>query len=149
MFISDRLVEMIERSADELARKWLEDVRKRPETPTYHTFDPDVLFQRVKLVYSKLGQWISRETTEEEIAAYYVALGDRRRKEGFALSEVVWALVTTRRRIWLKVLSEGFLDTSLELNQALELNNRVVQYFDKAGYYLCVGYERGEQQVGI
>jgi hypothetical protein len=143
MFISDRLVQMIERNADELARRWLQEVRTRPETPSYHTFDPDALLERVTLVYSQLGRWISRETTQEEIAEYYVALGNRRRKEGFALSEVMWALVTTRRQIWFKVLSDGFLDTSLELNQALELNNRVVQYFDRAAYYLCVGYEKG------
>jgi hypothetical protein len=142
MYISDRLVEMIERSADELAGRWLEDVRKRPETPTYHTFDPDLLFDRVRSVYSHLGRWISRETSEEEISSYYESLGSRRRSEGFALSEVMWALVITRRHIWYKVLSEGFLDTSLELNQALELNNRVVLFFDKAAYYLCVGYEK-------
>ncbi len=141
MFISDRLVEMIERNADELARRWLEDVRRRPETPTYHTFDPDELIHRVHLVYSQLGRWISRETAEEEIAEYYLSLGERRRKEGFAVSEVIWALVITRRHIWFKVLSDGLLDTALELNQALELNNRVIRYFDRALYYLCVGYE--------
>lgn len=144
MFISERLVEMIERSADELARRWLRDVRTRPETPTYHTFDPEALLQRVALVYSQLGQWISRETSEEEIAKYYGSLGERRRREGFALSEVMWALVVTRRHIWFKVLSDGLMDTSLELNQALELNNRVVLFFDKAAYYLCKGYEKGD-----
>ena len=144
MYISDRLVEMIERNADELAGRWLKDVRTRPETPTYHAFDPDALLQRVALVYSQLGRWISRETTQEEVEAYYVSLGIRRRKEGFALSEVMWALVMTRRHIWHKVLSDGFLDTSLELNQALELNNRVVLFFDKAAYFLCKGYEKGE-----
>jgi len=143
MYISERLVEMIERNADELAGKWLKDVRTRPETPTYRTFDPDLLFDRVRSVYSHLGRWISRETTEEEVASYYVSLGSRRREEGFALSEVMWALVITRRHIWYKVLSDGLLDTSLELNQALELNNRVVLFFDKAAYYLCKGYEKG------
>jgi hypothetical protein len=144
MYISERLVEMIERSADELAMRWLEDVRKRPETPTYHTFDADLLFDRVRSVYSHLGEWISRETSEETIASYYMSLGSRRREEGFALSEVMWALVMTRRHIWYKVLSEGFLDTSLELNQALELNNRVVLFFDKAAYFLCKGYDKRE-----
>jgi len=143
MFISKKLVQMIEQDADMLSKKWLEDVRRRPETPTYHTFDPDELYRRVHLVYSQLGKWVSYETTKEDIATHYTALGAQRRKEGFALSEVIQALILTRRYIWLKVLSDGFLDTALELHQGLDLTNRVVLFFDRAIYYTAKGYEKG------
>jgi hypothetical protein len=33
------------------------------------------------------------------------------------------------------------LDTALELHQAIELNNRVVLFFDRAIYYTILGYE--------
>jgi hypothetical protein len=143
MFISRKLVEMIERDAGMLAKKWLEDVRRRPETPTYHTFDPDALYRRAHLVYSQLGKWVSYETSKEEIATHYTALGAERRKEGFALSEVIQALILTRRYVWLKVLSDGFLETALELHQGLDLVNRVVLFFDRAIYYTAKGYEKG------
>ena len=142
MFISRKLVEMIERDAGMLAKKWLEDVRRRPETPTYHTFDPDALYRRAHLVYSQLGKWVSYETSKEEIATHYTALGAERRKEGFALSEVIQALILTRRYVWLKVLSDGFLETALELHQGLDLVNRVVLFFDRAIYYTAKGYEK-------
>ena len=142
MFISQKLVEMIERDADKLTVRWLEDVRKRPEAPTYHTFDSDELYRRAHLVYSQLGKWISYETSKDEIAAHYTALGGQRRKEGFALSEVIEALILTRRYIWLKILSDGFLDTALDLHKAMELNNRVILFFDRVIYYTALGYER-------
>jgi hypothetical protein len=143
MYISERLVEMIERSADELARRWLEDVRKRPETPPITPSIP-TSFDRVRSVYSHLGEVdLPGDLRRGDRILLHVS-GRRRREEGFALSEVMWALVMTRRHIWYKVLSDGFLDTSLELNQALELNNRVVLFFDKAAYYLCKGYEKEE-----
>ena len=143
MFISRKLVEMIERDAGMLAKKWLEEVRRRPETPTYHTFDPDALYRRAHLVYSQIGKWVSYETSKEEIATHYTALGAERRKEGFALSEVIQALILTRRYVWLKVLSDGFLETALELHQGLDLVNRVVLFFDRAIYYTAKGYEKG------
>jgi hypothetical protein len=143
MFISQKLVEMIEHDADKLTIRWLEDVRKRPETPTYHTFDPDELYRRAHLVYSQLGKWLSYETTKEEVAEHYIALGAQRRKEGFSLAEVLEALILTRRYIWLKVLSDGFLDTALDLHKALELNNRVILFFDRVIYYTAVGHEKG------
>jgi hypothetical protein len=142
MLLSQQMVDLIEHNADELSKRWLEDVRRRPETPTYHTFDPDALYSRVHMVYSHLGQWISNKASKEEIATHYTALGGQRRKEGFALSEVIQALIITRRYIWLKILSDGLLDTALDLHKSLDLNNRVVLFFDRAIYYTAMGYEK-------
>jgi len=142
MLLSQKLVELIENDADKLTKMWLEDVQKRPETPTYHTFDPNELYHRAHRVYSQLGKWISHETNKEEIAAYYTAMGAQRRKEGFALSEVIQALIITRRYVWLKVLSEGLLDTALDMYKALDLINRVILFFDRAIYYTAKGYEK-------
>jgi hypothetical protein len=144
MLISQKLVELIEHNADSLTKRWLADVQKHLDTPTYHKFNPDELYQRSYTVYSQLGKWISQETTKEDIAKYYIALGQQRRKEGFALPEVIQALIITRRHLWLKVLSEGLLDTVLELYRAMELNNRVILFFDRAIFYTSVGYERGD-----
>ena len=139
-----RLVKLIESHADELSRNLLQDLRKRDSTSTFHTYDEKEIYERAFNVYSHLGKWISRETTKEVIAKHYTAIGAKRRKEGFALSEIIQALIMTRRHLWLKVLAEGFLDTALDLNQALDLNNRVILFFDRAIFYTTVGYERDE-----
>ncbi len=140
--ISQKLVDLIERSAEELTNNWLADVRKELHLPTYQSFDNTELYQRAFKVYSQLGKWISRETTKEEIAKEYMALGAQRRKEGFALAEIIQALILIRRNLWRKVLREGLLDTTLDLYQAMELNNRVIRFFDRAIYFTAVGYEK-------
>ncbi len=140
--ISKRLVELIERSADRLARSWVEDVKRRPETATYHRYPDDALHRRVYDVYQRLGKWISRETSVEEIASVYTALGCQRYEEGFSLSEVLEALILSRRHLWLLVLKEGFLETALDLQAALDLNGRAVLFFDRSMYYTAVGFEK-------
>ena len=142
MLVSERLVELIEKNAETLTNEWLADVQKHPDTPTYQKYNPAELHKRCYTVYSQLGKWLSRETTKKEIAEYYMPMGKQRRKEGFALSEVILALIIIRRRLWLKVISEGLLDTALELHRAMELNNRVVLFFDRAIYYTAMGYEK-------
>jgi hypothetical protein len=142
MFISKTLVELIERNADSLTREWLADVQKHPDTPTYHNFAPDELYKRCFKVYSQLETWLSSETSKEDIAANYTELGKTRQSEGFALSEVIQALILIRRRLWLKILSEGFLDSAMEYRRALELNNRVILFFDRAIFYTALGYEK-------
>jgi hypothetical protein len=127
-----RLVDLIERNAAELTTNWLAQIRKDTSLPTYHGFDSIELYSRAFRVYSQLGKWISRETTKEEIARDYIALGAQRRKEGFSLSEIIQALFLIRRT----------LDTTYDLYQAIELNDRVTLFFDRAIFFTAVGYER-------
>ncbi|MDH7511875.1 MAG: RsbRD N-terminal domain-containing protein [Clostridiales bacterium] len=139
--VSQKLVELIERNAAELANNWLADIRKEFSLASYHRFDNVELYNRAYRVYSQLGKWISRETTKEDIARDYMALGAERRKEGFSLSEIIQALILIRRNLWKKILEEGLLDTTLDLYQAIELNNRVTLFFDRAIYYTALGFE--------
>lgn len=141
--VSRKLVDLIEGNAQNLTLRCLRDLRTHACCPTYHGYDEDELFDRIFNVYSQLGKWLSRMTSKQEIKDHYTALGKQRRMEGFALSEVIMALIIIRRHIWLKVLSEGFIDSALDLNLALELNNRVVLFFDRATYYTTVGFEQG------
>lgn len=140
-YVSEKLVKLIEKNAKQLTTNWLNDVRNHPHTKTYHSYDEEKLFNRAFDVYSRLSKWISKETTKEEIYEHYFALGRQRREEGFALSEFIQALIITRRHIWLKVMAEGFLDTALDMYKALELNNRVILFFDRAIHSAALGYE--------
>lgn len=144
--ISEKLVSLIESNADDLTKHWLGDVRENPSTPTYHEFDEEKLYKRAHLVYSQLSHWISRSTSKDEIRNYYTRLGQERFEEGFALHEVVSALVLLKRHLWLYILSDGQLSTAFELYQSLELNNRVVLFFDRAIYYTIIGYEEAVRQ---
>ncbi len=131
---------MIETRADKVAKLWLKEVRQSRYTPTYHHFSEEELFRRAMAVYERLGYWLSPETKQEEIRFFYMNLGRQRYQEGFGLDEVVMAIILLKRYLWLEVLSEGLTQTNLELYQALELNNQVVLYFDRAVYYSIVGY---------
>ncbi len=139
--LSRKLVELIECNADNLTKRWLADVKKHPGTKTYHTYDEKKLYQRAFTVYSQFDKWMSNETTKKDIENIYIALGKQRRQEGFALSEVIQALIITRRHIWLLVRSAGLLDTALDLHQAIDLINRSVLFFDRAIYFTAVGFE--------
>lgn len=141
MPLSRKLVGLIEKNAEELTLKWMDIVRTHADTPTYHGYDQQKLHERAFSVYSQLGKWLSNDTTKEEIQAIYSALGRQRRKEGFRLAEVLQALIITRRVLWLKIESDGLLDSVLDLNMGMQLSNRTVLFFDRAMFYTALGYE--------
>ncbi len=139
--ISQNLVRLIETHAEQLTERWLKEVRVHAETPAYWTFPEDKLRKRAFDVYSHLGRWVGHEEHREEVARAYTALGAERFREGFPLSEVLTAMLLTKRQLWLFVLEQGFFDSTVQLFQTLELYNNVVTYFDRASIYTVRGYE--------
>jgi len=68
--ISQSLVELIEKNADNLAKQWLNDVKHNAHTPFYHTFDEDLLYQRAFNLYKGLGQFLSIQTPKKQTVKY-------------------------------------------------------------------------------
>jgi hypothetical protein len=136
------LVKFIETHAEELTQNWLKIVRTQSQTRTYQAFDPDKLHDRALKCFNHLARWVARDFRKGDIASYYTAEGAKRRREGFALAEVIRSFIVGRRVLWFKIQAEGMLGTILDQDLALELNNRVVLFFDRAIYFTTLGYEQ-------
>jgi len=137
--VSRKLIKIIQEHSSNLAHQWYEKVQQSPTTPTYQTFDEKALMERVQNVYANLERWLEEEPSQVE--RYFTDLGAERSQEGFKLSETLSALFIAKRILWEYVMSQGLLDTALDLYQALDLVNRVRLFFDNAAYYIAVGYE--------
>ena len=138
---SRKLVDLIERNADELTTSYVEDIRRDPRMPSYQEFDQKEIYRRAHRVFSQLGKWVSCEMTKEDQRSYWTALGRQRRREGFPFSEIVLSLCHIRRLLWGKIQAAGLLDTAVDLYQAMDLQHRVLVFFDRAIYHAAVGYE--------
>ncbi|HEY6290171.1 MAG TPA: hypothetical protein VI455_01235 [Terriglobia bacterium] len=138
--LSRRLIEMIEDHAEELTSLTLNDLRTSPRTPSYHTLSADQWRSRVYSVYRNLGNWLA-EKTDAKIETWYRALGEQRCDEGVALSEVIYALILTKKNLEGYVRNAGISDSAVELYRERELFHMLDYFFDRAMYYAAVGYE--------
>ncbi len=139
--LSDRLIEVIERNADRIARLWLEDVTTNHSTAGYHHVDRDDLFNRAYGIISQFGRWLGGYYRDQDIRNFYTELGRERHQAGFKLSEVLSAQSLLKKHIWEFALSRGMWQKTLDIYMALELDRRIVVFFDKAAFYTTKGYE--------
>ena len=73
---------------------------------------------------------------------YYINVGIKRFEQGFKLSEVISALSLTRKHIFAHVLAKRKIwKKSIAMYQVLEFMWQVNYFFDKANYYVTIGYE--------
>jgi|DewCreStandDraft_4_1066084.scaffolds.fasta_scaffold142356_1 hypothetical protein len=145
--ISQKFIALIDRSAEQIARQWVDDVTRNVNTPFYHHLDRDKLLERGRIMYKNLSQWLEVSTPKAQITSFYRKWGWERFQENIPLPQLIYAFILFRRHLWLFILHSGFFDTAIELLRALELNNRVILFFDRALHSIALGYEEAQKNL--
>lgn len=138
--LEERLVEIIEQNSDNIALTWYKDTRESPYVPNLKNLKQEEALAMATNVYSKLSQWL-QPSRHEEIQSAYERFGEMCYIKGFRMEEVVQILVLIKRYLWLHLLERGIMTTNIEVYQALDVNNKVVLYFDRAIYFALIGYK--------
>lgn len=136
-----KIMELIKTDADELTERVVKDLLSRGETEYHKKFSEEFLYERVSDIYRGLSHWLDRATPKDEITKFYQDLGRKRFQDGIPLHEVILFLMLIKRHLWLYLLEKHFLESSYELTKSLELNNRIVLFFDRAILAATLGYE--------
>ncbi len=145
MIVATKLIRIIEKNSDIIADKWVDEVTTSPYTRSYWNVSREDLQERAASICQRIGYFLGKRLPRERLASFYRRVGQARRAQGYELEEVVMALLLLKRQIWLFVMQEGFLNINLELYQGLELNNRVVLYFDRAIYFVAQAFSEEDQ----
>ena len=132
--LSDSLVALIQRCAEEVARLWLSDVRSATTTPSYHKADEDLLLERATQAIAQFGRWLKGDEPSAEIGAFYRALASERKAQGFKSYELLSSLALLKKRIWAFARTRGDCKRPVEMYKLMELSRRMAAFFDKATF---------------
>jgi hypothetical protein len=141
MMLAYRLLRLVETHSDALAAGLLERTRNSPLLPGYRDVPTEELKQRVHEIYRHLADWLLGKS-EVDVEKRYLAIGARRAHQGVPLSQLIWAIILTKRNLWDFLKQEAVLDQPAEISGELEVEELLDQFFDRAIYYAAVGYER-------
>ena len=141
--LEQRLAEVIDGKASEVSQRWNRDMQESQYVPTMHNVSEDEGMRMAMTVYSNLGRWLE-PSGSKEIKEIYRGFGGAMFHRGFLLEEVVMVLVLLKRYLWLALLEMGLMTTNLNIYQTLELNNKVVLYYDRAIYFSLVGFKEAK-----
>lgn len=117
---------------------WLEEVRRERTTPGYQVY-PDVeeLKRDTLALYHYLALWLRTGEWDPRIDDHYHRIGRDRRSAGFALSEVISAILLAKRHLWNGIIAGKQMSVALEL----QVSKAISLFYDKAIYHTILGYE--------
>ena len=143
--LEEKLVEIIEQRSDDIALTWYREVQESPYTPNSKNLSQEEMLGIAQNVYSRLSHWLD-PSQKEEIQDSYERFGSQCYFKGFSMDEMLMLLVLIKRHLWLHLLERGLMTTNLEVYQALDINNKVVLYFDRAIYFSLIGYKTAREE---
>ncbi len=141
-----RLINLTKTDIDILTNKWVSTVLSLPITASYKKVSKESLILDSRKIYEELETWLDPDNkAQNEIENYYTEVGKKTQQQGFKLEEVVMGILLSKKILWEHVLSKGLPTTAFELYAAIDLNNYVIKYFDKAVYYTIKGYQSADR----
>lgn len=138
----EKFIRLVEDHAEELTKEWIKEIKSNPSTIGYRKVDEAILGIRVFDVYRRLGDWIMKsEPNDPKTAEHFMKLGRERSIENLKNSEVIYALILARVVLWRYIVDQGIINNSIDLHQSLQFYQHINNFFDKAAYFVAVGFE--------
>lgn len=149
--LTARLIQLIETHSDAIARDTMKEILTDERTRSFARLHHSEGESRIASLYHNLGKWIARPN-DEAVRDDYETWGRRRFQQGIPLSEIVCCLILAKSHLRRYIRDHGLLEfrgdtpasgelLPVQLYALQELNYKVGEFFDKALYYLVLGYE--------
>ncbi len=137
-----KFIRIVEEHAEKITGEWMKEVKSNPSTTGYRNIPDNILSTRIYDVYKKFGLWILQdEPSDIRTGEHYFMLGRERAAEKIHLSEVVYAMLLSRNVMFKFILNEAIINTPFDTQQAFEFFQKANNFYDKAVYLVCLGYE--------
>lgn len=142
---ADKLLEVTERHADQIALQWCKAVRSNPRTPWFHVQHADNCTSFALDFYKNFRSVYFDEKPYRKLERYFSDYADENVRKGVPMEEAIYALLMMRRQIWLFADFQALFVTALDAHRAVETLNRTIRVFDQGVYVIVRRYRELEK----
>ena len=142
MLASLKLIDLVEKNAEEIARGWAAEVIKNKRTPHYHKFSEGKLLPQAIEFYHHLRKILMSSDAFQDGQEYFLRYAKTCYEDGIPLHEAVYALVLMRRQMWLFAEFQTTFITVVEHQQAIDSITRTILIMDYAIYRITQHYQQ-------
>jgi ADP-ribose pyrophosphatase YjhB (NUDIX family)/SAM-dependent methyltransferase len=135
-FLSSVLIKMIARDMEEISRSWAEDVQSIAPNLTPHL---ETLLKMNRRVLRGVQAWLKGKSQAIDFDIF-LKKGKTLSMLDIPLPDVLNAMALSRKSIWMHVVKKKILSSPFEIYTTLELNNKIIFFYDKINYCLTAGY---------
>ena len=134
--LSNMLVKILGTDNAEITKKWSYEIGvKIPKLEPHRDILKNI---NEKILYS-LQKYLQGDVRTNDFFEFE-QIGTDLKKDAIPLPDLLTALALSRKTIWTHVIKKRILASPLEIYTTLELNNRIIFFYDRIIYYIAQGY---------
>ena len=109
--LSDRLMDLCNQNAEQIAEQWYKSVITNNRTPSFSHNPKESCLRHATFLYKNLRRMYFAENPYQEVLSIMDATGYAEEQYGrrIPLAEAIYALILMRRYVWLYAESSAFL----------------------------------------
>ena len=138
--VDHALIDDLVLRAHDFAARWKNMVRKAPQLKHYNTLDDEALTEVNAPIYPILSRTIDKGLDRSLIGGFFVHLGKDRMKDGYPVSEIIYALNLTERVVIEYIMTEFAPENPVRMYQSMGIISKVSEFFLLGCFYLTKGY---------
>ncbi|MCL2472153.1 MAG: hypothetical protein FWF26_00605 [Treponema sp.] len=126
--------------AREFATKWKKMVRKAQQLKHYNLEKDEVLIESDIGFYPLLAKTLDRGFDRSLIGSFFVNLGKKQMKEGYSVSEVIYAVNLSQKIVIDYIMTEFAPENPVRMYESMEVVSRVSEFYLLGCFYLTKGF---------
>jgi hypothetical protein len=136
-----KYLELAERHAETMAKRWAKDVRSNHKTPYYKYLDEQKIVSQCIRFYQHFSKMFADEKIGSDVLKYFRSYAEESFKMGVPMDEALYALTLMRRHIWLYAEFQTIFSSGIDQRQAVDTLTRTILLFDYAAYEITKEYQ--------
>ena len=134
------LIDTLKLRSRDFASRWKDSIRKHPQLKHYNEMDDDALIDSDTEVYKLLSRTLDRGLDRSLVGDFFVETGKKRMREGFPVSEVIFALSLIQNTVIEYLMTSFAPENSMRMYQSMGALTRVADFCLLGSFYISKGF---------
>ncbi|MDR0878080.1 MAG: hypothetical protein LBN21_08515 [Treponema sp.] len=138
--VEGTIIDTLNLKSRDFAVKWKNAIRKASQLKHYNALDDDTLIRADAPFYPLLARTLDRGIDRSLIGDFFVKLGKDRMRDGYPVSEVIYAINLSQQIVIEYLLSEYAPENAMQMYQTMGVVPKVAEFFLLGSFYLTKGF---------
>jgi hypothetical protein len=134
------LIDTLNLNVRDFALKWKDKIRKAPQLKHYGALADAALIEADIPFYPLLARSLDRGLDRSVVGDFFVTLGKTRLRDGFPISESIYAVNLAQQVVIEYLMNDFVLDSTVRMYQAMGVVSKVAEFFLLGCFYLTKGF---------
>jgi len=134
------LIDTLNLRSRDFASRWKDAIRRSPQMKHYNRLDDSALIEADMPFYPLLARTLDRGLDPSIVGDFFAAVGRRRMRDGFPISEVIFAINLFQKTVIEYLMTEFAPENPMRMYQSMGALTRVAEFCLLGSFYTCRGF---------